>query len=176
MNKLVARRFRVRDDGTGREWARLVDFSEFASAPAVIVLGDPGIGKTTFFRELGQDNYLRVRRFISNPKPPVSGPLFLDGLDEYRRTASGRDAVVEVAQALHSLGCPWFRLSCRAADWFGEQDQEVIRGCTTSARSLCFAMSISGGVSQVSTPTAYIERKMRRTMSDRRSFGSLPSA
>jgi hypothetical protein len=36
------------------------------------------------------------------------------------------------------------------------------------------AMSTSGDGPQLSTPTAYIDRKTRRTMSDRRSFGNSP--
>jgi hypothetical protein len=41
---------------------------------------------------------------------------------------------------------------------------------------LCLAMSTSGAGPQLSAPTANTERRMRRTMSERRSFGSLPSA
>jgi hypothetical protein len=37
-------------------------------------------------------------------------------------------------------------------------------------------MSTSGGSPHASIPTAYIERRIRRTISDRRSRGSRPSA
>ena len=60
--------------------------------------------------------------------------LFLDALDEYRTIASGQDASCEVAKALCSLKKPKFRLSCRAADWFGSTDQEVLRVASASGR------------------------------------------
>jgi hypothetical protein len=46
----------------------------------------------------------------------------------------------------------------------------------SSAISLCLAMSTCGAGPHLSTPTAYAERRTRRTMSERRSFGSLPAA
>ncbi len=60
--------------------------------------------------------------------------LFLDALDEYRTLASGQDASAEVARALCKLKKPKFRLSCRAADWFGSGDQETFRVASTSGR------------------------------------------
>ena len=47
----LSRRLRIRDDGTGR--GREIDgtFAEFDTEDAIILLGDPGMGKTTFFRD-----------------------------------------------------------------------------------------------------------------------------
>ena len=47
---------------------------------------------------------------------------------------SGQGASDEVAKALYSLKKPKFRLSCRAADWFGAPDQEVLRAASASGR------------------------------------------
>ena len=46
----------------------------------------------------------------------------------------------------------------------------------SSAIWSCAASSTAGGSPQASIPIAYIERRMRRTISDRRSAGSSPSA
>ena len=75
-----------------------------------------------------------------DPNIKGSGPLFLDALDEYRTIASGQDASSEVAKALCSLEKPKFRLACRAADWFGSTDQEVLRLAASSGRMIVLGL------------------------------------
>jgi hypothetical protein len=130
----LSRRLRVRDDGTGK--GREIDgtFAEFEREDAIILLGDPGMGKTSFFKEAAKENYATVRRFLIDPPAVAGEALFLDALDEYRTLASDQDASSEVAKALCSLKKPKFRLSCRAADWFGSADQEVLRAASASGR------------------------------------------
>jgi hypothetical protein len=130
----LSRRLRVRDDGTGKGREIDVTFAEFETEDAVILLGDPGMGKTTFFKEAANANYTTVRNFLIDPHATVGEALFLDALDEYRTIASGQDASAEVAKALCSLKKPKIRLSCRAADWFGSVDQEVLRTASASGR------------------------------------------
>ena len=108
--------------------------SEFDSAPAYVLLGDPGMGKTTSFREacrnLGeQAQFISARDFITldaahHPEWRRK-TLFIDGLDEIR--AGGDDArtpLDDVRRQLDRLGQPRFRLSCREADWLGTNDRE----------------------------------------------------
>ena len=131
----LSRRLRVRDDGTGKGREADGTFAEFENEDAIILLGDPGMGKTTLFRDAAKANYTTVRKFLIDPHPAaVVEALFLDALDEYRTIASGQDASSEVAKALCSLKKPKFRLSCRAADWFGSTDQEVLRVASASGR------------------------------------------
>lgn len=130
----LSRSLRVRDDGTGKGGEINGTFAEFENEDAIILLGDPGMGKTTLFRDAAKANYTTVRNFLIDPHAAANDPLFLDALDEYRTIASGQDASSEVAKALCSLKKPKFRLSCRAADWFGSTDQEVLRVASASGR------------------------------------------
>ncbi len=130
----LSRRLRVRDDGSGKSRDREGTFAEFETEDAIILLGDPGMGKTTFFRDASKKNSTTVRNFLIDPHNTTSDSLFLDALDEYRIVASGQDASAEIAKALCALKKPKFRLSCRAADWFGSTDQEVFRAASASGR------------------------------------------
>jgi len=132
MIQALSRRLRVRYDGTGQVRETDATFAEFESENAIVLLGDPGMGKTTFFREAAKSTYTTVRKFLIERRVPTGEALFLDALDEYRTIASGNDASAEVAKALCELKKPKFRLSCRAADWFGSPDQEVLRAASAS--------------------------------------------
>ncbi len=130
----LSRRLRVRDDGTGKGREDDSTFAEFESEDAIILLGDPGMGKSTFFREVANTNYTTVRNFLIDPQARVGEVIFLDALDEYRARANGYDASADVAKVLCALKKPKFRLSCRAADWFGAVDQEALKVASPSGR------------------------------------------
>jgi len=95
----------------------------------VVVLGEPGSGKSTELEREAERTggaLLTIRKFLRPVGPETwSGPLFLDGLDEARASGSDRNSVLhDVVRKLVDLGRPQIRLSCRAADWFGELDRE----------------------------------------------------
>ena len=106
---------------------------EFRSKPAYVLLGDPGAGKTTAFEvesgELGEDAILiDARRFIRsdlNSHPEWRDKtLFIDGLDEVRAGSSdARTPLDSICNRLEKLGRPSFRISCREADWLGDNDR-----------------------------------------------------
>lgn len=50
--------------------------------------------------------------------------MFIDGLDETRAAGGdGRVPLDQIRRKLDQLGRPWFRLSCREADWLGDNDR-----------------------------------------------------
>ena len=105
----------------------------YRAAPAYVLLGDPGAGKTTAFEReceaCGADGVLvSVRDFLTfepRCRPHWRGKtLFLDGLDEVRAGSSDARVPLDAIRSnLDGLEKPRFRLSCREADWLGTNDR-----------------------------------------------------
>ncbi len=124
----------IRSGGDGRvELGESRPLSAFGSLEAYVLLGDPGAGKTTEFgRECqaldGAAEYIRARDFIrldleSHPEWR-DRMLFIDGLDEMRAgAADSRLPLDEIRNRLERLNLPRFRISCREADWLGNNDR-----------------------------------------------------
>ena len=100
---------------------------------AYVLLGDPGSGKTTAFRAeseaLGDKAlFITARNFLIHAPVPheLRGKtLFIDGLDEVRAGKSDtRTPFDEICKLLIQLNRPRFRISCREADWLGENDRQ----------------------------------------------------
>ena len=111
--------------------------SDFGSADAYVLLGDPGAGKTTEFdREsaaLGDAALkLSARDFVildldSHPEWR-DRILFIDGLDEMRAGQSDSRVPLDVIRnRLDQLRPPQFRISCRDADWLGHSDRHSLK-------------------------------------------------
>ncbi len=91
----------------------------------VVILGDPGLGKTVLTQALGElqgVHYFRAGTFVRQINLASSiaedKRVVIDGLDEIASGARG-GAVEAVLRKLSELGNPPFILSCRAADWLG---------------------------------------------------------
>ncbi len=101
-------------------------FSEFADRANIVLLGDPGAGKTHLFREMAaveQALFIKARAFLNTPADMLRGQaLFIDGLDEKRAGRGDRDTVDALVVKLFDVAPPRVRISCRAADWLGESD------------------------------------------------------
>ena len=106
--------------------------SDFRAAGAYVLLGDPGLGKTTAFREESRESpdarFLTARDFLAQPGGPggqTPGTLFLDGLDEVRAAADDpRQPLDRLRERLAGLERPRFRLSCRPLEWLADDDRK----------------------------------------------------
>jgi len=56
MISILSRSLRVRDDGTGKRREINGTLAEFENEDAIILLGDPGMGKTTLFMAAAKSN------------------------------------------------------------------------------------------------------------------------
>lgn len=113
--------------------------SDFRSARAYVLLGEPGAGKSTALEEearnleSGVDVTARrfIRRRLDDHPEWRDATLFIDGLDEVR---AGRDDLREpidsLVRRLEALGNPRFRLSCREDSWLGQGDFRELSSVT----------------------------------------------
>ena len=116
----------------------------FQEAPAYVLLGDPGAGKTTAFEAEcealgGNACLITARDFLTFD--PQSHPewrdktLFIDGLDEIRVGVNdARTPFDQIRGRLDALGKPRFRLSCRETDWLGANDQKHLESVSLDSK------------------------------------------
>ena len=107
-------------------------FVDYLSKPYLILLGDPGIGKTYLFKKSAvyeNAKYMTVGSFVALSGAGCEGKLlYLDGLDEYRSRTGEHGLIYQLVSILNGLNLSGLRISCRVADWFGETDLDLFRG------------------------------------------------
>lgn len=120
-----------------------LSLTDFHSDHSYVLLGEPGLGKSTAFKTEAQQVHapdpITARRFISrdlqsHPDWQGGGPLFIDGLDEAR--ADGADPRVPLDRILtriETLGNPPFRLSCRSGSWLEPGDYRELSSLAGAA-------------------------------------------
>jgi len=109
----------------GGEDQQSLPFSTFSEKENIVLLGDPGAGKSYLFRESSEEvggRCLTARAFLNIPAFPPDAILFIDGLDERRAGRSDRGTVDAIVQKLFAAAPAKVRISCRAVDWLGESD------------------------------------------------------
>ena len=116
------------DPRFGQEGLTLADFRKDR---CYVLLGDPGMGKSTAFEIEALQFYdtepITARRFIRGDMERsinlTKGPIFIDGLDEVR--AGGKDPrtpLDKILGKLTDLRYPRFRISCRSNGWLESGD------------------------------------------------------
>lgn len=114
--------------------------ASFRAASGYVLLGDPGAGKTTSFREEAKAAggcLVTASDFVTlapDRHPDWSRvPLFVDALDEIRAGADDpRRPFDRLRERLDALRPPAFRISCRDADWLGDSDLARLRRAAPS--------------------------------------------
>lgn len=104
------------------------EINDFFDSQIFVVLGEPGMGKTTSFEYAAKKEtdaeFVRIGEFLSAPQLDHlrDKTLYLDGLDEHRSRANGVDIMDALISRLKVLDCPKVRISCRTAEWRGGKD------------------------------------------------------
>ena len=112
---------------------KALPLAELREVKSWVLLGEPGSGKSTAFAEECEQTggkVIRISEFIDKDITEFHHDtvIYLDALDEARNTTSDKGKKLgQVAQKLAQLGCPAFRISCRAADWYGELDHAELK-------------------------------------------------
>ncbi len=156
--------------------------NSFRSAPAYVLLGDPGMGKTTALRRerdaLGEEaaHFVDARDFLA--LDPDNHPewrektLFIDGLDEVRtRFSDARTPLDAIRGRLDALGRPSFRISCREADWLGDNDRTRLDSVARDGQVVALRLDpltnndsrqVLSGHPQIENPEDFINEAKRR--------------
>ena len=105
-------------------------FSEFEMVRNIIILGDPGSGKTELLRsrkEIHGGIFSKAATFLNRPYDCLGRDYYIDALDE-RRTSTDKQAMTDdIIRKLFSVRPDKFRLSSRKQDWLGDADLEIFR-------------------------------------------------
>ena len=169
---------RVQETGEARDEAEKPEelpLADFRSRPAWVLLGEPGAGKSEAFKQEAQEiggEYVTVSELVITT-PPLEEwrgkTLFIDALDEAR--AAGADSLIQrIRQQLRQLGKPAFRLSCRAADWYGSTDTAELQSISPDRQLAVLQLcplsdedirQILRNNHNVADPTAFIEQAER---------------
>jgi hypothetical protein len=123
-------------DGTADQQVAIRRVSDLRPFPFVVLLGEPGIGKSTVFDiEAAREGapVLKVRKLMTGAHPDSDVALFLDALDEYRTDGQPSDKVFGLANAIARAKVPCWRLSCRSEDWRKDADIAPLKDTTAGA-------------------------------------------
>lgn len=104
--------------------------AQWADVSAYVLLGEPGSGKSVALQmEAARAGHYILARSLLNgalDSQVFETPLYIDALDVVRAgDTRPADAVDRIVTKLRALGCPRFRLACRAAEWMGADEGEL---------------------------------------------------
>lgn len=108
----------------------LKPFSDFLGYSNLILLGEPGAGKTYLFEkasEYERGKYTTARNFVIQSNNCKDKIVYIDALDEKRTRKDDPNSIERIVETIMAIQPTKFRLSCRAADWLGETDLELFK-------------------------------------------------
>ena len=122
----------------------------FQDCYGLIILGDPGMGKTkSLHHEAAQDEhgcYIRAVQFIHIPPHRLNErynrkTIYIDGFDEVRAAQGEQTAIDKLIQNIGKIDKVKFRLSCRSLEW-DNIDLESMRALVDSSDDLPDDLSV----------------------------------
>lgn len=154
--------------------------SDFRAHAAWVLLGEPGAGKTSAFKQEAaatRGQKISIGEFlIEGLQDDLQGKtLFLDGLDETRASNEGESTLLRVHARLKQLGCPPFRIACRAADWFGATDVDTLKPASPDGELATLLLDplsdedivdILRSNHEIGDPEGFVERATRQGIAD----------
>lgn len=132
----------IEEDSGGIPGTASKRLAEYRNRPAYVLLGSPGAGKTTAFRQEANSHengeYISARDFIALDDPGWPDKLlFIDGLDEMRAGSEDeRTSIDQIRGKLQQLGRPRFRLSCQTTHWWWSNDRQKLEQIETEISML----------------------------------------
>lgn len=131
MSSTITRKL-AREDPNGNP--EIIDQGEIATiSTPVIILGDPGLGKSILTKTLGDlptMRYVPAGTFVRTAAPAALSEqgqrIVIDGLDEIASSTPG-GGIDSVLSKLSEMNYPPFILSCREVDWRGAADRIKIQ-------------------------------------------------
>lgn len=121
----MKRRILVIDGLDKQERQEIQTLSDLSGYPQVVLLGEPGIGKSTALKFMAiseGSTVMSVRALMNGAVTKPDKPLFLDALDEYRSDGSAKDKTYGLAKLIAERSFNRWRLTCRAEDWRSHAD------------------------------------------------------
>jgi len=104
-------------------------FEDILAIPNIVLLGEPGAGKTHLFKTASHyENgiFTTARSFVCNADDSFTDkPVYIDALDEKRSRGENIDSISEIIRLVRQYKPAKIRISCRAADWLDEIDLEL---------------------------------------------------
>lgn len=105
-------------------------FGQFLQHSNVILLGEPGAGKTHLFKSAAtivNGKFLPIRTFLVSRSDQLSSQhLFIDGLDEKRSGRNDNSVIDEITRQLMGVTQAKVFITCRERDWLGDTDLAVL--------------------------------------------------
>lgn len=115
---------------------KVVRVSELRDRPYLVLLGEPGIGKSSVLEKEAVDEggtVLTCRQAMNGSSLAGHSTAYLDALDEYRTSGDRKDKVYQLASAIGAVpGLRW-RLTCRAEDWRNAADLAAVQRVSQGA-------------------------------------------
>jgi hypothetical protein len=124
VSTITDRRVRIIGAEPGQQESRC-RFSEQDDYPRLILLGDPGAGKTRLFKHFAAREphafVVEAHALLGAPGVDIApgATVYIDGLDETRKYAHPRATVDALFAAIKALQPAKVRIACRAVDWHG---------------------------------------------------------